>query len=393
MESDSESSLFFFPDGTQTTNSEIEHVANSSDISRFVADIEYLDEIDLDARVCLESFLLSSDYDHEMMAVVGGSDNTMATNELPVDLMDIELDFSPNELAINPLQYGFGNDDDDDGTQALRFNKIEIITDRQRNLRFRQSYMKTSSRLHFKDVVTMSDLEEAMEEIATYIRRGKFSTTSATTTTTTTVTKVIIFNNLFLVFNAADFVGVRIRLTNNVTDNGVYISPRRVDQIRGDVILEQYADVIQSNKDFEAFGEIYIDVDQIYLPRGGAVVRLTRPSNTPLLDKLRKKSLIFTSNFMAAGEQCCFYLAVVLCVSVLNNTYPLKKRISVRKRERFRNGVRNEARRLCQLIGLNFENIQSLPSITEFDKVQTVLETYSIEGHETQRNVAYKLIL
>lgn len=75
-----------------------------------------------------------------------------------------------------------------------------------------------------------------------------------------------LFIYLLLVFNEADFVGARFCLTYDVDDNGVYFSPRRVDQIRGSVILEQSANVIQSNKDFEAFGEIYKSIIDITAP-------------------------------------------------------------------------------------------------------------------------------
>lgn len=78
--------------------------------------------------------------------------------------------------VASQLQFGGGDGDGESDTNQNAgeftdsFKYIEIVTDRKRNLRFRQCYKKTSSRFRFINVSSEREFEEAIEEIAAYIR-------------------------------------------------------------------------------------------------------------------------------------------------------------------------------------------------------------------------------
>lgn len=198
-------------------------------------------------------------------------------------------------------------------------------------------------------------------------------------------------------FNDADRVGLRFRLTENEEDDGVYITPRRVDQIHGDVIMDQYANVAQSNRDYHSFGTVYISVDQIYNPRGGARVNMRKPTNEATLYKLTKRSLRFSLDFMNPGETTCLFISIALGILIFTDSIKIPNRTTVDNyKARFRDIVRSEARRIAMKAGVEFNNQQALPSITEFEKIQSVLNRYT-PGHDDSEckksNWCYKLVI
>jgi hypothetical protein len=89
-----------------------------------------------------------------------------------------------------------------------------------------------------------------------------------------------------------DFVGLTIRNTENAVDKAVWLSFRRCDHLRADVIMELLGKVIQSNARFGLSDRLEIHCDYVTLPSGNGKRALKTKGQT--LNKLshNKKSIV-----------------------------------------------------------------------------------------------------
>jgi hypothetical protein len=87
-----------------------------------------------------------------------------------------------------------------------------------------------------------------------------------------------------------DLIGLKIRNTENVHDNGIGISLRRQNQLKADVVLSVLGKVIQSNARFGLTDRLEVHLDHVRMPVGNGGV------------KTNGRSLVVLS---AIKEYCC----------------------------------------------------------------------------------------
>lgn len=183
----------------------------------------------------------------------------------------------------------------------------------------------------------------------------------------------------FTAHSDADMLGLLIGLGDHPEIEPIYVTPRRADQINSLTLLETFENFSQSQRAFFNFDEIQIQVDKLYLPRGGAYVDINEFSGEREKLMLRKRSLIMTRPYMTKDDKNCFAVAVSL--GVLNALeIPFPRPSLIHKRDYWRNTVSTEIDNLVSLTGVDLNAIIGLASIGEFEAYQMALIDYTTKA-------------
>lgn len=170
--------------------------------------------------------------------------------------------------------------------------------------------------------------------------------------------------------------------------------PRKPEQLRGDVIMDQFSYFAQSQRSFENYGDIKLEIDEVYLPSGGGPIRLNKLSMRRDALIKQKKSLIHSEDFMEPNDKNCFPISTVLGIfHKLGSIIPTKRRRY--EFERFKNIIRSEAQRLYDDAGINYN---AMAGLFEFGIIQRKLSNFnfasdcgSIRSKKCFRLVIYEL--
>ena len=110
-----------------------------------------------------------------------------------------------------------------------------------------------------------------------------------------------------------DFVGLRIRNTENLQDKLVGISFRRCDQLKLDVVWGVLGKVIQSNARFGFADRLEVHLDHVRMPAGnGKAAEKTKGRSLDVMSAI-KKSIVTVK----AAINCLAYALVIAIARVM----------------------------------------------------------------------------
>lgn len=157
--------------------------------------------------------------------------------------------------------------------------------------------------------------------------------------------------------------------------------PRPPQQVRGDQLLEQFSYFAQSQRSFEVYDLIRLEIDEVFLPSGGAYVKLNKLSMHRDALLKRKKSIIHTADFMNTDEKICLPIAIVLGIfHRVRAVMPPKRKI--REFKRFRSIIRAEAQRLSASAGVDFNTMVGFSGLHEFGIFQRKLSNFNFSSDD-----------
>lgn len=179
---------------------------------------------------------------------------------------------------------------------------------------------------------------------------------------------------------AADRIGLMLRLGNDADVKPIYISPRLVDQLQPLVVLETFSRVAQSQSAFTNYSDLYIEVDKVFIPRGGTMrcVDINQLTMDPekILSSKRGNSIIKSDIYMRAGSKDCLAVSIALAIRHLNGVpRPSPERKLLHKL--FSDAVTAEVENLVAMTGLDLNTLPGLASTPEFESYQAGLIDYA----------------
>lgn len=150
----------------------------------------------------------------------------------------------------------------------------------------------------------------------------------------------------------------------------VYITPRLVSQLSHEVVLEAFERVSQSQRGFQNYNELRIQIDRVFIPKGSGRKRPLDISNT----KLKRNCFYDTVQFMGSQDFNCFTVSLALAIIIkTEKDFPSRERYF----RKHINAVKLEVINLTNKVGIDFNMLKRPASIQDFQIFQEALSNYT----------------